>query len=158
MAEAWNRNDFETFLKTLVDCESFQKYTEPVVSFCLAYCGGNIDRAMQIRQEFKELFSVEYVIGEHWFRKCCLLFGAERDLRLVEYVVEKEGISREDILRTTTWVLRAIQGDLQRNFWFDRNALLSAMDSGREDIVMYLLREWIQSNVSIPCKPNTFSS
>jgi hypothetical protein len=155
MASMWVEEDLKKYLENVLgpynwfqkpykfSQENVLKYWKGLIcSFCVALSKGNLEQAESSRTEFRStLEGYEHggVEFEHWFQKCTLLFGAERDLNLVRYIVESDQVSRDEILERKVW---------KETNDFARNALLVAMENGKKDVVEYLLSDWISRPVS----------
>jgi hypothetical protein len=92
----------------------------------------------EIPQHMSNSFSDEDLVNSP-----LLHFGARTDLKLVKFVVERRGVSRERVL--LDYSLKNADG---------RNALHIALDEDQKDIVDYLLEEWVARPVSILCNRN----
>ena len=138
-------------MNTLHGFHLSQPHKEAIISFCQACCSEHIEQAFQLRETYETVPINE----QEDFQRCCLLFGAQRDIRLVRYVVEHEKTPRTEILSSPSWEAEVIQQYPTPISIGGRSTLLFALDSGREDVVEYLLQEWYQSNVSVCYKLRT---
>ncbi|MCJ1270111.1 hypothetical protein MMC22_010005 [Lobaria immixta] len=114
-----------------------------MVDFCLALRDREFQRAEQIRRQNASLVRDENFGFDNCLLTCSLLFGAEYNVDLVKYIVEKENVDKNDILTSTKWMKKRFTEDIERN------ALSFAIDKGNEDVVEYLHEGW-----SNPCVSN----
>lgn len=146
MAAMWQESDLRSFLNTIVDDEEVltakrSDWIKPIVDFCLALRDRDFQRAEQIRRQNASLVRDEHFGFDDCLLTCSLLFGAEYDVDLVRYIVERENVDKNDILTSTKWMKKRFTEDIERN------ALSFAIDKGKEDVIEYLHEGW-----SNPCQ------
>ena len=165
-AGTWNEDDMKSFLGTIAappaQVLNNQTVVKPsmlaagpdwvryILEFCQAIARNQVAPVEHILSLGRVRFANVKQEFEEWFPKCSLLFGAERDLRIVKYFVKVKKVCRDDILNNPEWrVDLSIQKPLSWDNNCARNALLFAMDFGNIEVAEYLLHDWIRYPVSV---------
>lgn len=93
------------------------------------------DDTLKADQFFREL---SFHFGSFEVKRCLVLCGAEASFTLLRYVVEKQYVSITYVLSRE--IYRNVRGE---------NALHIAIENSRNDVVDYLLKDWVQIPVRI---------